>query len=739
MIDNRGNHLPHNCPYLLILCGLPSSGKSTIGKEVASLLEDKYGISTMVISSDNFRDMISYSSEGFKPERETVVKTLYDKAIATALEQGFLVISDDLNYYKSMRSDLRQIAKRSGSDYDIVFVDTPVEQAIKWNQDRGSPIPSSLIEEINQKLDPPKGDYKWDTPLVIVDPSKQSFGEIANITVNAVLNRLENPIRSKPKKIVEDETSIRARGIERETRKSMMEVMTRYKNPDLGISLSRIRKDVVKKALAECLKPIDAVELFLREAKTVAESYSLVEGTGLIPVHVGLFGHVDHGKTMLARQLTEKPSTAALDKAPDSIRRGMTLDMGFSAFVLGPYMVTLVDLPGHFSLVRHAVAGANIIDAAVLVVAADLGLQVQSVEHFSIIKDIGIKNLVVALNKVDIASRERIEEVKKKIRVLLKETIFEKAKIVEVSGLTSKGIEDLKSALQGSLSPPIRQWNGPFKMPIDHAFTIVGVGTVITGTIHRGKIKVKDTIEIKPIDKKGQVRSLRSFGEDKKEAIAGERVGVAVKDLKPDDAHRGYVAASPSSISSICRVIAELEVDKYYLRILTPYSDVDVFVGLYEVLGNIVPGNMEEGKFVVKRSVKALEKCLVYVELRQKVVAEKGDYILLMNPGLQAREFRIIGGGRIIETESRLEFFSKKTKQGTVKQKRDTNEYFVNGLFSTSEAASKFVGKQVVTASGVTGEIKSSLSAGDVSVKFKGLVQEGEKVFCYVYKKLKVK
>src|SRR5208283_806961 len=522
----------------------------------------------------------------------------------------------------------RQIAKRSGSDYDIVFVDTPVEHAIKWNQERGSPIPSSLIEEINQKLDPPKGDYKWDTPLVVADPSKQSIEEIASTIVIGVLKRLENPIRSKPKKVVEDEKSLRARGIERETRKSMMEVMTRYKNPDLGISLSAIRKEVVKKALADGLKPVDAVELFLREANAAAKSYTMTEGKGLIPVHVGLFGHVDHGKTMLARQLTEKPSTAALDKAPDSARRGMTLDMGFSALTLGPYLVTLVDLPGHFSLVRHAVAGANIIDAAMLVVAADVGLQVQSVEHFSIIKDIGIKTLVVALNKVDLASPERTEEVKNKVTLLLKDTPYEKAKIVEVSALTGKGIDELKSALQTSLSPPIRQWNGPFKMPIDHAFTIAGVGTVLTGTIHRGKVKVKDTVEIKPVDKTGQVRSLRSFGEDKEEAIAGDRVGVAVKDLKPDDAHRGYVAVSPGSISSTRHVITELEVDKYYLRPLTPYSDVDVFVGSYEVLGNVVPGVMEDGKFIVKTSVKAPEKCLVYIELRQQVVAERGDHVL---------------------------------------------------------------------------------------------------------------
>ncbi|MGO8805802.1 MAG: AAA family ATPase, partial [Candidatus Bathyarchaeia archaeon] len=99
--------MSQSVPYLLILCGLPSSGKTTICKNVASLLEDKHDVSTMVVSSDDFRDMLSYSSKGFKPEREASVKTLYEKAIATGLENGFLVISDDLNYYKSMRSELR--------------------------------------------------------------------------------------------------------------------------------------------------------------------------------------------------------------------------------------------------------------------------------------------------------------------------------------------------------------------------------------------------------------------------------------------------------------------------------------------------------------------------------------------------------------------------------------------------------------------------------------------------------
>ena len=111
----------------------------------------------------------------------------------------------------------------------------------------------------------------------------------------------------------------------------------------------------------------------------------------------------------------------------------------------------------------------------------------------------------------------------------------------------------------------------------------------------------------------------------------------------------------------------------------------------------------------------------------------------MMNPGLQAREFRIIGGGRITETDSKVEFFSKKTKEGTVRQKREAHEYSVNGLFSTSEASSKFVGEKVVTASGVTGEIRASLSPNEVSVKFKEPVPEGEKVSLYIYKKLRIK
>ena len=722
---------------MLIICGLPSSGKTTVARAVAKLLEDKHEIPTFIVSSDDFRQMASSSDRGFKPEREKTIKEFYLKTIASALEKGFIVISDDLNYYKSMRSELRGIAKKSGVKYDIVFVDTPVDVAIEWNRRRGEPIPASLIEEVNQKMDRPDVEYKWDTAIATVDPSKENQETNASIIAVAVLKRLKSQKAEKPAKTAENQKTLTARAIERETRRAMMEVMARYKNADLALTLSRIRKKVAKKALVEDLQPLDAVAEFLNCANIAAEDFAVPEAKDLIPVHVGLFGHVDHGKTMLARRLTEKLSTAALDKAPDSIKRGMTLDIGFSACRLGDYLVTLVDLPGHYSLIKHAVAGANIIDIAVLVVAADEGLQIQSIEHFSIIKNIGIKNLLVALNKTDTANADKIEGVKKKIAILLRGTAYENCRIVCISSLTGEGIQELKVGLHELLKSPVRQWVGPFKMPIDHAFTIAGSGTVLTGTIHRGKIKLQEPISVEPIGKKGKVRSLRSFGEDKNEAIAGERVGVAVRDIKPEDAHRGYVACALCSVKSASRMLVELKLDKLYQRGLKLKSRVTAFVGLCQVLVTVIPCVVENDRYLVNQSVKSGESCMVYLELKQPVVAERGDRVVLLNSGLPPHEFRVIGGGKVIELGTKPEFYAKKVKTGIITDMRKNGDYAINGLFGNIEAASRYLDKEVTSVSQVKGKIVATAnSTGDVFAKFERRLQVGDRVFLVRYKKL---
>ena len=135
----------------------------------------------------------------------------------------------------------------------------------------------------------------------------------------------------------------------------------------------------------------------------------------LIPVHVGLMGHIDHGKTELARVLSEKVSTAGLDKHPQSKRRGITIDLGFTMFKLKEYIVTLVDAPGHADLIRSVVAGANIIDAAILVIAADEGPMVQTGEHIIVLRSLEVKSLVVALTKIDLVDETKLSETTNKI------------------------------------------------------------------------------------------------------------------------------------------------------------------------------------------------------------------------------------------------------------------------------------------------------------------------------------
>ncbi len=131
----------------------------------------------------------------------------------------------------------------------------------------------------------------------------------------------------------------------------------------------------------------------------------------LVPVHIGLMGHIAHGKTALARAISDHVSTAGLDKHPQSKERGITIDLGFTMFVLDKYLVTLVDAPGHADLIRSVVAGANIIDTAILTVAADEGPKVQTGEHLLVLRSLDIDSVVIAITKSELADGKRLADV----------------------------------------------------------------------------------------------------------------------------------------------------------------------------------------------------------------------------------------------------------------------------------------------------------------------------------------
>lgn len=726
-------------PFLVILCGVPCSGKSTLAKEVANLLEKRFKYSTAVVTSDTFRHMVPTYQYRFEPELEQFVRGATYETIRAALKQGLLVISDDINYYASIRRRLVRMVQQCKADYAIIYVNTPLEVAIGWNKKRGEPIPHSLIEEIYYKLDEPGKEYRWDNPLMVLDPSKSKLEELAEL-VTAEIHEKASVERTVPIRKERLEPPSLRTDLERETRRAMGEVMKRFRNLSLATELSQVRKNVVKEALEKKLCAPEAIRLFFEQTELLLSRMPREIPTGRVMAHVGLFGHVDHGKTKLAVCLTEKPSTAALDKHPEAQRRGMSIDMGFSAFHLGKYLVTLVDLPGHYSLIKHVVAGANIIDAGILVVAADEGPKVQTIEHLQILNALNIERLVVAINKMDLVDEQRLKQVKNEVKTLLMNTRFKDSPLVCVSAIKCQGIEELRNTLLEQVSLPVRQWSGSLKIPISHSFNIAGIGTVVTGTILRGKVKAGDVVEIRPGGKQCKVRLIQIFGENTEKAAAGDRVGIALVGIRPKDLSRGYIIVSPGTLEEKKLLEVRLHVEEQFKFRVSARSVVHVNIGLQTVTGKIYPYiNLKDTK-ILKNKVDPGSVCQALIQLDRSVPVEVGDKALLMRLDLPPRQSRIIGVAEVINLpEAVPEIYSAKVKQGVITKKTSDDLYEVSELLQTKVSAQYLVGHKVVTASQTKGTIVSSYGEkGDVLVKFADPPNMSEKVYYYKLRRAKI-
>uniref|UniRef100_A0A6I8RZ53 Eukaryotic elongation factor, selenocysteine-tRNA-specific n=1 Tax=Xenopus tropicalis TaxID=8364 RepID=A0A6I8RZ53_XENTR len=236
--------------------------------------------------------------------------------------------------------------------------------------------------------------------------------------------------------------------------------------------------------------------------------------------NVGVLGHIDSGKTSLAKALSTTASTAAFDKNPQSKERGITLDLGFSSFSVPipehlagtgyqRLQFTLVDCPGHASLIRTIIGGAQIIDLMMLVIDVTKGMQTQSAECL-VIGQIACNKMVVVLNKIDLLAENKrqaaIDKMTKKMQKTLENTKFHGSPIISVAAkpggpeapesVTGLGVSDLIELLMSHTYLPQRDPQGPFLMAVDHCFSIKGQGTVMTGTILSGSISLNDNVEI---------------------------------------------------------------------------------------------------------------------------------------------------------------------------------------------------------------------------------------------------
>jgi elongation factor Tu len=289
-------------------------------------------------------------------------------------------------------------------------------------------------------------------------------------------------------------------------------------------------------------------------------------------VNVGTMGHVDHGKTTLTAAITavlakKMPSAVnkavaydQIDKAPEEKARGITIATSHQEYESEKRHYAHVDMPGHADYVKNMITGAAQIDGAILVVGANDGPLPQTREHVLLARQVGVPYILVFLNKMDLADAELVDLVEEEIRELLEKNGFDKdAPIIRGSATkalagdadSEQAILDLVKAMDESIPEPKRELDKPFLMPIEDVFSIKGRGTVATGRIETGIVKVNDEIEIVGIrpTKKSVVTGIEAFKKSLDQGQAGDNAGILLRGIERDDIERGQVLAKPGTIT----------------------------------------------------------------------------------------------------------------------------------------------------------------------------------------------
>lgn len=263
---------------------------------------------------------------------------------------------------------------------------------------------------------------------------------------------------------------------------------------------------------------------------------------------IGTAGHIDHGKTSLVRALTGMET----DRLEEEKRRGISIDLGFAHLTLADgRRISFIDVPGHERFIKNMLAGAAGIEAVLLVVAADESVKPQTREHFEICRLLGIEHGLVVLTKIDLPSAEQIARATRDIEALCASSFLAGAPIVPVSAMTGEGIAALKEAianLADNVAP--RESTGLMRLPIDRSFALKGFGTVVTGTMWNGALRVADTVEIYPAKQVARVRGLQVHGTQVSTAAAGQRTAVNLSGVDHDEIRRGFVLAARGELDS---------------------------------------------------------------------------------------------------------------------------------------------------------------------------------------------
>lgn len=516
----------------------------------------------------------------------------------------------------------------------------------------------------------------------------------------------------------------------------------------------------------------------------------------IVNINVGVLGHVDSGKTTLTKAISTQLSTASMDKSKQSQERGITLDLGFSCFLMDmpehlldsgyeKIQFTMVDCPGHASLIRTIIGGAQIIDMMLLVIDVNKGIQTQTAECL-VIGEILTPHMIVVLNKVDCLKnpKKQLPKIKKKLSKIFGNTKFGanipmvgvsanpggKSTLKEDnidqsnSSVAKPQVDELMDILRASIRIPERDEKGQFYFAIDHCFGVKGVGTVVTGTILAGEVSVNQIIEIASLKLERKIKSIQMFRKPVQNARKGDRVGICMTQLDPKLIERG-IACAPKSVGTMKTVIARVEKIRFYKKGVKTKQKFHITIGHSTVMATAqffgvpqekIEANLQNLKVREQRRQEEkltfnFEKEYVYLDELHCVDKEhpkNSQFAILEFPkSVTCPVHSILIGSKldtdIHTTSCRLAFhgvlldkinwsdlaerekvkvFKYKERAGIVDRVVDDYNLIGKDLFSKETDMSQFIGLKVTLDTGEVGRIEGGFGKGD---KFKAYFSNG--------------
>ncbi|GHA77670.1 elongation factor Tu-3 [Streptomyces tendae] len=355
-------------------------------------------------------------------------------------------------------------------------------------------------------------------------------------------------------------------------------------------------------------------------------------------LNIGTMGHVDHGKTTLTAAITKVLAERGagtfvpfdrIDRAPEEAARGITINIAHVEYETDTRHYAHVDMPGHADYVKNMVTGATQLDGAILVVSALDGIMPQTAEHVLLARQVGVDHIVVALNKADAVEDGEdtvlTDLVELEVRELLTAQGYggDAVPVVRVSGLKAlegdprwtASVEALLDAVDTYVPMPERYLDAPFLLPVENVLTITGRGTVVTGAVERGTVRVGDRVEVLGASVETVVTGLETFGKPMEEAQAGDNVALLLRGVARDTVRRGHIVAAPGSVVPARRFTARVYVlstreggrstplttgyrPQFYIRTADVVGDVDLGEAAVARPGDTVTMTVELGRDV---------------------------------------------------------------------------------------------------------------------------------------------